>query len=346
MRAQLLLAQGASFEEAGLGGIAQDPLQPPNQHSIQFRITAEDPGKNYSLSIGKLQSFHFPSGNGVRVDTALVSGAPAVIGSDFDSVIAKLIVTGRKWQDVVRKARRALEDTSIKGIKTNLALLRAIAAHPDFEAGACDTQWLETKHGELIERSRAYATDRDPFHGLVAMQTPKSTAVAASSGAVMFRKDDAWAVTLRPNGSTSQTQQPPHHFQLTKVLRNDFPTTFAAEILFTAPGSQSQACKMDMQSTSASASAASSQHRQGSHSDPSHVVLPISGKLVDVMVDVGDMIQKDDPICVIKQMKMEIEIRSHKSGLVSWVTEAADDEDVAEGMLAAVIADEKIEAKL
>ena len=103
---------------------------------------------------------------------------------------------------------------------------------------------------------------------------------------------------------------------------------------------------MDMNSTSASASATSSQHRQGSRSDSSHVILPICGKLVEVTVDVGDMVKKDDPICVIKQMKMEIEIRSHKAGLVTWVTEAEDDEDVAEGMMAVVVEDEKVEAKL
>ena len=63
-------------------------------------------------------------------------------------------------------------------------------------------------------------------------------------------------------------------------------------------------------------------------------------------MDTGDVIAKDDPICVIKQMKMEIEVRSHKAGLVTWVTEAEDEEDVAEGMLAAVVEDEKAQAKL
>ncbi|KAI6895851.1 hypothetical protein KC318_g11074, partial [Hortaea werneckii] len=67
VKAQLELAQGASMAEAGLRDLSSDPMQPPKMHSIQLRITAEDPEKNYSLSIGKIQSFHFPSGQGIRV---------------------------------------------------------------------------------------------------------------------------------------------------------------------------------------------------------------------------------------------------------------------------------------
>ncbi|KAK5124564.1 hypothetical protein LTR85_001781 [Meristemomyces frigidus] len=347
VKAQLLLAQGASFDEAGLGGLVKDPLQPPGMHSIQLRITAEDPEKSYSLSIGKIQSFHFPSGNGIRVDTALVNGAPAAVGSDFDSVIAKLIVTGRTWQDVIIKARRALHDTSVTGISTNIAFLRAIVAHPDFKEGRCDTQWLETKHTELLEQSRGMLSRRpDPFHGLSVPQAMTSGTSAVSASSTLFRKDDAWTIALKPQSAPSQASSQPHHLQITKVRRNDFPANFAADILFTAPGAQPQPYTIDMQSTSASASATSSQHRQGSKGNPTHVTLPLSGKLVEVLVDSGDVVKKDDPICVIKQMKMEIEVRSHKAGLVTWVTEAEDDEDVAEGMLAAVIEDEKAHSKL
>merc|ERR1739841_347364 len=130
------------------------------------------------------------------------------------------------------------------------------------------------------------------------------------------------------------TDQQPHHLQLTRVLRNDFPSTFAAEILFTRPGAQPEPYSIDVQATSSSAGATSSQHRQGSRSDPTHVILTISGKLVEVLVDAGDVVKKDEAICVVKQM--EIEIRSHKAGMVTWVTEAEDNEDVAEGMLAAI----------
>ncbi|RMY27938.1 hypothetical protein D0865_15887 [Hortaea werneckii] len=346
VKAQLELAQGASMAEAGLNDLSSDPMQPPKMHSIQLRITAEDPEKNYSLSIGKIQSFHFPSGQGIRVDTALHSDTQAVVSSDFDSVIAKLIVTAKSWPQVVKKARRTIEDVSVVGINTNISLLRAIMHHEDFQLGTCDTQWLETKHQELLYASRKLSDERqNPFHGVASAQISGSQMSSASSAAPLFRKDDAWAVTLRSLESKTTDQQP-HHLQLTRVLRNDFPSTFAADILFTRPGAQPEPYSIDVQATSSSAGATSSQHRQGSRSDPTHVILPISGKLVEVLVDAGDVVKKDEAVCVVKQMKMEIEIRSHKAGMVTWVTEAEDDEDVAEGMLAAIVEDEKAQAKL
>lgn len=338
VKAQLLLAQGHSFKNAGLSELSQDPLSPPKAHSIQLRLTAEDPEKGYSLSIGKIQSFKFPAGNGTRVDTALVADCPAVVSSDFDSVVAKLIITARTWQDVVAKADRALEDTSIQGVATNLGLLRAIVGHADFKAGRCDTQWLESRHEELLEATKALSSKRrDSLHGLVQTQSANQSSAALGAASTMFRKDDAWSISLKP-AEGSESQQ--HHLQITKVLRNDFPSSFAADVRYTMQGSDPKNFTLDMQTTSASGSTLNSSHPMGNRSNKDHVVLPISGKLVEVLVDVGDQVKKDEAVCVVKQMKMEIEIRAHKAGTVTWITEAEDDEDVAEGMLAAVVEDE------
>lgn len=341
VKAQLRLAQGASFEDTGLAGLSQDPLTPPPQHSIQLRVTAEDVEKNYSLSIGKIQSFNFPSGVGTRVDTALVPGAPAIVTSDFDSVIAKIIITARTFPDAVSKARRALQDTSVTGIQTNLPLLRAIVSHPDFEAGKCDTQWLESKHEELSSLSRNFQDVKDPLHGLAAQSSTASSAAAAVAGGSsgpLFKKDDAWKITLQPRDSK---QEQNHHLQLSKILKNDFPSSLRADILYTTPSArQPLPYTLTLSSTTASGSAQNSSHPQGNRSDASHIILPLSGKLVEVLVDVGDVIKKDEAVAVVKQMKMEVEVRSHRGGMVGWVTEAEDGEDVAEGMLVATVVEE------
>lgn len=253
-------------------------------------------------------------------------------------MVAKLILTARTWQDVVIKAQRALEDTSITGIATNLALLRAIVSHPDFEAGACDTQWLEANHEDLLKRSQDLASkSKDPLHGLDQSQSPSQSGQALGGAGFMPRKDDAWSISLKPSGASEAHQ---HHLQITRVLKNDFPSSFAADVQYTIAGSDPQSYTMDIQTTAASGSTLNSSHPKGNKSDKNHVILPISGKLVEVLVDIGDQVKKDEAICVIKQMKMEIEIRSHKAGTVAWITEAEDDEDVAEGMLAAVVEDE------
>lgn len=348
--AQLLIAQGATLEGAGIIQVSQNTERPSPFHSLQLRITAEDPQKNWSLSVGKLQSFHFPSGNGVRVDTNLVSGVPANVTADFDSLIAKLIVTAPTWSAVLAKAKRALQDTRVTGVQTNLSALQAIVAHSDLIDGQCDTQWLESKQAELLS-SPAAKGHRSAFgQELFTSESSSTSPVSLSSSSTLFRKDDAWTISLTPESSQpSQAQAPqPYHLQFIKVLRNDFPTSLSADISFTAPGDASQAYTMHLASTNASASALSAGHRQGSPNDPSHIIIPFSGKLVEVLVDTGDTIQVGTVVCVVRQMKMELEVRASRAGIVTWVTEAEDGEDVAEGTLCAVVEEDtrRREAKL
>lgn len=341
VKAQLLLAQGASLTQCGLPVAPSSPEVPPPAHSIQLRITAENVQSDWSLSIGKITSFQFPSGNGIRVDTHLISGRPAVVSADFDSLVAKVIVTAPSWKDVVRKARRALEDTRIAGVKTNLDMLKAIVTHSDFLNGHCDTQWLESKQEELLRLSQRIA-EAHPNAIDLNITTSSSTA-SVSTANTLFRKGDAWCIAISSPTTKANEKPPPHHLELTRVLRNDFPTSLSAELLFTTPSSASSATPqttpytITLSSTSASASAATSHHRRGNPSDPSHISIPFPGKLVEVLIDEGDVVKEGDVICVVQQMKMELEVRSPRSGRVTWVTEAEDGEDVAEGMLAAVI---------
>ncbi|KAJ4377732.1 hypothetical protein N0V83_000562 [Neocucurbitaria cava] len=350
VKAQLLLAQGANLDNCGLPSAKRDPEIPPPAHSIQLRITSENVQSDWSLSIGKITSFRFPTGNGIRVDTHLISGLASVVSADFDSLIAKVIVTASSWEDTVRKAQRALEDTQVSGVKTNLDVLRAVLAHPDFLKGQCDTQWLESKQEELLQSGQRISAFHQP--DLDPDTTSASSSTAISNANTLFRKGDAWSIALSsPDDAKQNSDKRPHHLELTRVLRNDFPTSLSAELLFTTPSTSSSAkpqstpYTITVSTTSASASAATSHHRRGNPSDPSHISIPFPGKLVEVLVDEGDLVKESDVICVVQQMKMELEVRSPRSGRVTWVTEAEDGEDVAEGTLAAVVESEK-EARL
>jgi len=330
VKAQLLLAQGATLNECGLPKAEQDPRIPPTAHSIQLRVTAENVQSDWSLSIGKITSFQFPTGNGVRIDTHLINGHPSVVSADFDSLLAKIIITASSWPDAVRKSKRALNDTQISGVKTNLDILRAIVAHPDFLAGACDTQWLESKQRELLDQGLELLSARRNILNTDTASTSSSALLNTAN--TLFRSGDAWSLSL----SSNKTESASHHLELTRVLRNEFPTSLSAEILFSTPSS-STPYTLTMSSTSASAAAATSHHRRGNPSDPSHVSVPFPGKLVEVLVDEGDVIKEGDVLCVVQQMKMELEVRSPRSGKVGWVMEVEDGEEVAEGMLVAII---------
>ncbi len=155
VKLQLLLAQGQELSSMPVPVLPSDPASsPPMQHSLQLRLTAEDPSHNFSLSVGKISSFNFPSGNGVRVDTHMISSQSLVVGTDFDSLLAKIIITAPTWEDVVRKANRALEDTFVVGVSTNLDILRAVLASSDFRQQNCDTQWLEGNISSLLEKGK------------------------------------------------------------------------------------------------------------------------------------------------------------------------------------------------
>lgn len=334
VKAQLLLAQGASLDTCGLPSSDRDPRSPPPAHSLQLRITAEDVENSWSLSIGKISSFRFPTGNGIRIDTHLINGHAAVVSADFDSLIAKLIVTASSWSDCVRKAQRALDDTFIIGVKTNIPVLRAIVAHPDFLNGSCDTQWLESNQDDLLRASQQLIPPSNP---LLQDSASSNAGAVLGNANILFRKGDAWSLTLSPQGKPAA--QPTHHLALTKVLRNDFPSSLSADVLFTSP-TGSTPYTLALNSTSASSSASTSQHPRANPSNPSHIGIPFPGKLVEVLVDEGDIVKEGDVVCVVQQMKMELEVRSNKSGKVAWVLEVEEGGEVDAGWLAAVVESE------
>ncbi len=112
-------------------------------YAIEFRINAEDPMNNFMPSFGTIGEYLTPGGPGVRLDTAIYSGY--TIPSNYDSMIGKLIVWALDWEGVVRKARRALDEYMIEGIKTNIPLHKEIVNDDDFIDGKFDTSFLDER---------------------------------------------------------------------------------------------------------------------------------------------------------------------------------------------------------
>ncbi len=111
-----------------------------NGHSMECRINAEDPEK-FTPSPGQITKYSAPGGFGVRVDSAMESGATVV--PYYDSMIAKLITHGRDRQEAIARMRRALDEFVIEGIKTTIPLHRRIFNDPDFQKGHISTAFLE-----------------------------------------------------------------------------------------------------------------------------------------------------------------------------------------------------------
>lgn len=345
VQTQLLLAQGWSFQDLDLGLERNPAISPPiSRFSIQLRLCAEDAGKEFALSIGKVTDLFIPSGHGIRVDTHVnSSGTSLVVGSDFDNLLAKIIVTASTWESTVRKAHRVLADSRISGVTTNINLLRGIVAHADFIAGAVDTQWLGAKLDKVQRLGEEIAAPQQH-----AGHSSSSIPPAGLPSNLLFRKGDAWSITLEPLHQRSPPDQVKHHLQLSRVLRNDFPSSLAAEIDYTTPESQGVVpYRMQLESTSAAASAfVSSSHRRGDPNNPCHVLLPLSGKLIEVLVEGGETVAENQVLAFVKQMKMELEVRSPRAGRVQWVHEMEEDEEeVAAGMLLVEL-DDTVRGKL
>ena len=119
-------------------------------HSIEFRINGEDPGRNFLPAPGVITEWEEPSGPGVRVDAGFTKGD--VIGGNFDSLLAKLIVTGATRKQALERARRALAEFKIEGIATALPFHRAVINDKAFinEPFAVYTGWIESEFNNQI----------------------------------------------------------------------------------------------------------------------------------------------------------------------------------------------------
>ena len=110
-------------------------------HAIECRINAEDPAHDFRPSPGKITAFHVPGGPGVRVDTHAYTGY--LIPSQYDSLLAKLIVYGPTREDAVARMLRALAEFVLAGVPTPLPFHREAIAHPDFKAGTFSTEFVQ-----------------------------------------------------------------------------------------------------------------------------------------------------------------------------------------------------------
>ena len=127
---------------------------PLRGHSFEFRINAEDAGRNFMPAAGTITHMRVPGGPGVRLDGGYESGA--TVPQAFDSLIAKLIVTGRDRKEALERSRRALAEYEIGGMPTVIAFHRAVVSDPAFATDdttpfSIHTRWIETEFNNTIE---------------------------------------------------------------------------------------------------------------------------------------------------------------------------------------------------
>ena len=142
VREQFRIADGEPLR------FTDDPT--PRGHSIEFRINGEDPGRNFLPAPGAITALRLPTGPGVRVDTGVTAGD--VVSGNFDSLLAKLIVTGETRTEALERARRALDEMIVDGMATALPFHRLVVRDPAFtsEPFAVHTRWIETEFDNTV----------------------------------------------------------------------------------------------------------------------------------------------------------------------------------------------------
>ncbi|MBI6547237.1 acetyl/propionyl/methylcrotonyl-CoA carboxylase subunit alpha [Xenorhabdus lircayensis] len=151
---QLRIAEGYPLS------IKETPV--PRGHAFEFRINAEDAGKGFLPTSGTISEFTPPSGPGIRLDSGVTSGS--TIPATFDSLMAKLIVTGATREQAISRARRALQEFKISGVASVLPFHQAVVEHPDFVSSDefhVHTRWIETDFANELESSPRQSVTED-----------------------------------------------------------------------------------------------------------------------------------------------------------------------------------------
>ncbi|MFT4258967.1 pyruvate carboxylase [Microbacterium sp.] len=145
--AQLRIAAGATLEELEL---TQERIQ-PRGFAIQCRITTEDPAQDFRPDTGKITTYRSPGGAGIRLDGGTVA-AGVQVSPYFDSMLVKLIASGRDYATATARACRALAEFRLRGVSSNIPFLQAVLDDPDFLEGDLSTAFIEERPYLLTSR--------------------------------------------------------------------------------------------------------------------------------------------------------------------------------------------------
>ncbi|PPR04770.1 hypothetical protein CVT24_007086 [Panaeolus cyanescens] len=338
VRAQILLfTPSTTLASLGLAS----PPQPPAAHAVQLRLTAEDPARNFQLSPGTIQAadVNWPSGRGVRVDTWLVSGPFSkaeswTVGTEFDSLLAKIIVRGRTFEEMADKARRALKEIQIGGVKTNIAVLTGVLDHRDWQQGRVDTLWLERNLEPILEAGSKT---------IISTTTPDVvTQVVATSGAanVLLQPGTTFNLVVQP--STDVAQALKHTLTIDSIGHNAFPNKLTGTMRTSLlPGK----LPFELTQSASTGLAGDSDSEFADLNDSRHIAAPMTGKVVEAHPAFKDKkirVRKGEPLVILSVMKMENSIVAPRDGFVSRVGKGVKVGRVlGEGMLICVIEEQE-----
>jgi acetyl-CoA/propionyl-CoA carboxylase biotin carboxyl carrier protein len=240
-------------------------------HSIEFRINGEDPGRNFLPAPGQITEWQLPSGPGVRVDAGFRKDDS--IGGNFDSLLAKLIVTGATREQAIERAKRALAEFKVEGLATALPFHRAILEDPNFtNTFKVYTSYIENEFKNEIPEYRAGSpvvqSHAAPEHLIVEINGHRFEVLVHAPEPVHKRHR---ARKGAPGGATGDSLMAPMQGTVVKIAVKDGDQVEKGDLLFVL-----EAMKMEQPLTA---------HK--------------SGKISGIIVEIGETIASGTTLCEI-----------------------------------------------
>ena len=334
-------------------------------HSVEVRLYAEDPLHDYQPQTGRIEALEFPVVPGLRVDSGVEAGS--VIGTDYDSMLGKVIATGPTRVEAVRLLTDALRRARIHGVGTNRDLLVAILDHDEFGAGKADTGFLERHPPEELLTSTL-----DPralqLHAvaaaLAAQAASRDAAPVLAAVRSGFRNNPGPPAMRRFTVGAGETER-----ELTvgyRLGRSPLFTVDGEVLAVTLLDAQPEAVQLVVEGIrrrfdvrryhnavhvdSALGSAAFRvverfPGKEGQRPSGS-LVAPMPGTVVKVLAAPGDTVVKGDPVVVIEAMKMEHTIGAAGDGTVAEIlVEVGHQVDVDQVIAVITAADSETDEK-
>ncbi len=319
-------------------------------HALEARIYAEDPDRDFLPATGLLSHLRFPQDNQhVRVDTGVREGDS--VSMHYDPMIAKLIVWDRDRASCLRRMSRALDDTQVVGVTTNIDFLSSLVSHPAFEAAEFDTGFIEEHHEQLFLDSHAL---NDNILALATLyiilgrrSRAQSIALNSSDRFSPWHSSNAWQANIDTVEDLYFIENGSEH--LVKIRYETQSTVLLiGEKKFSVSGTLSEEGELSAHLDGTRTHVTVVENGDSLtilHSDyqytlthidktrqsamqesiPGSLISPMPGKVIEVLVSEGDKVSAGAALLILEAMKMEHTICAPLDGVVKTIHYAAGD---------------------
>jgi 3-methylcrotonyl-CoA carboxylase alpha subunit len=311
-------------------------------HAIEARLYAEDPERGFLPQTGTLRGLKFPPAASARVDTGVRQGD--AVTSFYDPLVAKIIVWGEDRASAVDRLRRALGETAILGVSTNLGFLSRLAAHPAFAAAEVDTGFIG-RHFEALSAHRPAPDLLLAAAALIRLEARRSAAAATAAQSEdrfsPWARTDGWSpsgvvpqalvfrdgaservVTARPGAggwlmqlgdrevvaSGERLEEGLLAIDLDGVRQRVRVLEHGPEMLIVVDGDRWRLVELDPLAA-----------RAGADPAAGRLTAPMPGRVIRLLVETGGRVRRGAPLLIIEAMKMEHTITAPADGIVAKV---------------------------